>query len=106
MGCLDQYFDDKLKAEEYVKYCWSGDYTLSSGEACHPTYKIVKVPNKKFWRVRITRHYFGPKDYSCWLSKQEYQLYLDFLDEPETRPENALGGTFRQLDFTYNHKEV
>lgn len=100
MGCLDHYFEDRSQAEKYIKYCWSENYTLSSGEACHPTYKIVKVPNKKSWRVRITRHYFGPKDYSCWLSKQEYQHYVNSLDEPETRPERALGGTFRQLDFT------
>lgn len=103
MAYGNHYFDDRSKAEQYIDFCWRIPYELRNNEACRPTYKIVKVPNKSLWRVSVTYHHYGPRDFKFWVSVKDYQFFLEHKslvlgdDEPETRPENVIGNTFPEF---------
>lgn len=77
MSGYTYYFDERRKAEEFVRWLTSGIYHLRQGEACRPSYKIIKERNKNLWKIRRTVYYFGPKEFVSWVTAEEYNMYQE-----------------------------
>lgn len=67
------YFSSKSEADlAYEFIVRHQDGYLLHNEYASPSYKVSKVRNEDLWRIKVVRHFYGPRDVSCWLSEEEY----------------------------------
>lgn len=68
-----KYFSSKSEADLACEFIiLHQDGYLRHNEYASPSYKVLKVRNEDLWRTKVTRHFYGPRDVSCWLSEEEY----------------------------------